>query len=194
MRFDIRPVQLANTLDTALRMVRYGLCNPVRAGLVDDPWMWPWSTLRDLSGAAYPIWTPRAAIAEALEIPANRLLAKLTNLAESRSRAPRIVPVTMATFEAMRTAVASALRMQEADVYAHPLGRKLMVQASDAIALPCIGRVADELGCARCTIYRDRHPCHSALDAVLLCLGDARLRRGPDAVAPKTDERWRAGM
>ena len=44
VRFDVLPVEPANTADIAMRMVRYGLCNPVRAGLVDDAWAWPRST------------------------------------------------------------------------------------------------------------------------------------------------------
>ena len=54
IQFDVLEPELANSVAIAQRMMRYGYFNPVHAGLVDDPWRWPWSTLRDLVGAAYP--------------------------------------------------------------------------------------------------------------------------------------------
>jgi hypothetical protein len=38
-------------IDKAARVARYIDLNPCRAGLVDHPLSWPWTTLRDLVGA-----------------------------------------------------------------------------------------------------------------------------------------------
>jgi hypothetical protein len=184
VRFDVRPVQPATTRDIAMRMARYGIFNPVEAGLVDDPWSWPWSTLRDLGGAAYPIWTTPAATAAAIGVTPKAVVSTLTTNADHRPTPPRRVPVAIASLEAVRAAVASTLRVPELEVLSTPLGRRLVVQASEAFAMPGTRRLASALACCERTIQRDRAPRHSALDAVLLCLGDERLRRGPDSVPP----------
>ena len=57
VRMDVLEPDRANSAAIAGRKMRYGFFNPVRAGLVDDPWRWTFSTLRDLGGAAYPLWT-----------------------------------------------------------------------------------------------------------------------------------------
>ena len=49
--------QPATTAKIMWRIVRYILWNPVRANLVEDPWSWPWSTLRDLGGVIVQPWT-----------------------------------------------------------------------------------------------------------------------------------------
>jgi len=183
VRFDVLAPEPANSRDIAARTVRYGLLNPVRAGLVDDPWAWPWSTLRDLGGAAYPVWTAPARIAAVLAIPPKTLFSKLATTADHRAPPPRRVPIAIASLDALRCAVGSTLRVPAGEVLAEQLGRRLVVQASEAFAMPSTSRLAKELGCCERTIQRDRAPRHSALDAVLLCLGDERLRRCPGAVA-----------
>jgi hypothetical protein len=182
VRFDIGPEDLANTREIAGRMVRYGVFNPVRAGLVDDPWAWPWSTLRDLGGAAYPAWTSATAIGAAIGVRAPAVIGLLTSNADFRAASPRRTPVVAASLEALVSAVGAALRIPDREVLSLPIGRRLVVQASEAFARPGTGRLAAALGCTERTIQRDRQPRHAALDAVLLCLGDDRLRRGPDSV------------
>lgn len=182
VRFDIGPEDLANTREITGRMIRYGVFNPVRAGLVDDPWAWPWSTLRDVGGAAHPCWTSPAAIGAAIGVRAPAVIGLLTSNADFRVAPPRRTPIAAASFEALRSAVGSALRMPAREVDALPLGRRLVVQASEAFAAPGTQRLAEALGCTERTIQRDRFPRHAVLDAVLLCLGDERLRRGPDVV------------
>lgn len=182
VRFDIGPDDVANTREIAGRMVRYGVFNPVRAGLVDDPWMWPWSTLRDLGGAAFPVWTPVAAVGAAIGVRTSAVIGRVTANADFRALPPRATPIAAASFEALLSAVASVLRISDRDVLASSLGRRLVVQASEAFASPGTRRLAEALGCGERTVRRDRSPRHPALGAVLLCLGDARLRQGPDSV------------
>jgi REP element-mobilizing transposase RayT len=52
------PVALPNA-QHARRTLRYVLLNPCRAGLVNDPLAWPWSTHRDRVGLAVPSIGPR---------------------------------------------------------------------------------------------------------------------------------------
>lgn len=182
VRFDIGPEDIANTREIAGRMVRYGVFNPVRAGLVDDPWAWPWSTLRDLGGSVFPVWTPAAAVGAAIGVRAPAVIGRLTTNADFRAVTPKGAPIAAASFDALTSAVASVLRISERDVIESSLGRRLVVQASEAFASPGTRRLAEALGCGERTVRRDRSPRHPALDAVLLCLGDARLRRGPDSV------------
>lgn len=175
--FDVLDPQPVTTLRIALRTIRYGFLNPVRDRLVTDAWTWRWSTMRDLAGAAFPIWTPRNAIAAALRVPAGRLLHLVTTEADHRPPPPSAAVVATATFDGMRSAVAAALRMPESAVIDTSIGRRLIVQASAAIRLPDTAYLARELGCSKRTIHRDRAVPHSALDAVMMCLADERLRR-----------------
>jgi hypothetical protein len=176
IRFDVLEPEVANSVKTAGRMMRYGFYNPVRAGFVDDPWRWPFSTLRDLGGAVHPAWTPISTISAFLGLSPATALRTLTTVANRCAKAPIVARVELASVSAIRGAVASALRVPIAEAIDRPLGRRLAIQAADAIAGPTARRLATELGCSERTIHRLRHPRHSALDAVLLCLGDDRLR------------------
>ncbi|HET6582858.1 MAG TPA: hypothetical protein VFG69_05410, partial [Nannocystaceae bacterium] len=129
VRFDVLPEEPANSAEIATRMIRYGVFNPVRAGLVADPWAWPWSTLRDLGGAVVRIWTPPAQVAAVVEMPTKTVLARLTSTADLRAPLPERTPVTTATFAALQRAVASALRIPDLEVPTLALGRRLVVQA-----------------------------------------------------------------
>ncbi len=176
VRFDVVHVEPASSSAIAARMIRYGLLNPVRSGLVDDPWKWHWSTLRDLGGAVHPVWTDATAVARRLAVPPANLLTKLSTTADERPAPPRFTPLVAATFDGLRDAAAAALRLEPAKALGDRLGRLLIVQAAHAIALPDAERLAAALGCSGRTVRRHRAARHPALDAVLLCLVDPRLR------------------
>lgn len=175
--FDVLDPQPVSTLRIALRTVRYGFLNPVRDNLVTDAWTWRWSTMRDLIGAAYPIWTPAAAIASALRLPIGDLARDVSTEGDHRPPVPLGATVVAATIEGIRSAVAAALRMPESAVLDTSLGRRLVVQASSVISVPDAIHLAKALGCSRRTIHRDRARRHPALDAVMMCLADERLRQ-----------------
>jgi hypothetical protein len=137
--------------------------------------------LRDLAGAAHPIWTPASRIARSLAIPEARLIEMLTTTADHRPAPPQKHPTIAANLPALREAVAAALRVADTD---GGRARRLIVQAAHAITLPGVRRLADELGCSPRTVFRDRAARDSALEAVLLCLGDARLRADAKAAVP----------
>jgi hypothetical protein len=176
VRFDIREIQEATTRAIAGRMMRYGFNNAVRAGLVPDPWCWRWSTLRDLAGAAHPIWTPLSQVASTLRVRPEKLLQTVTWTADLKPQSPRSEPVLAATFDGVVASVAAALRVPEPDVASSRIGRTLVVQTAGAIAPPNTASLAERLGCSERTIRRDLASRHPALDAALLCLSDVRLR------------------
>ncbi len=175
VRFDVI-VETANTTDIAMRMIRYGFFNPVRDGLVGDPYAWRWSTLRDLVGAAYPIWTHAPRIAKALRVTEEHLLRRVTHNADLRPRRPELVPVSAASLPALRAATTAALRIDGEALPRHVMGRELVVQAAYEVGMPAAAQLAAELGRSARTIRRVRALRHPALPAVLLCLADVRLR------------------
>lgn len=173
VRFDVI-VEVANNPDIVLRMMRYGFLNPLQDSLVTDPYAWRWSTLRDLVGATYPIWTPAPGVAKALGMKQEGLLRRVTQSADVRPRRPERVPAIAASLPALHGATEAALRIDAASE--HMLGRQLLVQAAYAVGMPNAERLASALGCSGRTIRRDRARSHPAVSAVLLCLADDRLR------------------
>jgi hypothetical protein len=120
VRFDVREPEVAHNADIAGRMMRYGFFNPVRARLVDDPWRWQWSTLRDLGGAAYPCWTPLDRVAAFLERSPSSAMRGLTTLGNHHGPPPCLRSVTIASIEGVRAAVAATLRVPASEVDALP--------------------------------------------------------------------------
>ncbi len=175
-RFDII-IEVANSRATAARMVRYGYLNPVRAGLVVDPWMWPWSTLRDIGGAIYPAWTSLEHLAAALGRSPSGLVRGLTSSAEFSSPIPQIQPLQTAGVDAIQRAVAAACRVPFDSVLLQRTTRRLCVQASLEVRQVSATLVAEDLGLSRRTVTRLRTPPHPGMNAVALCLSDARLRQ-----------------
>ena len=176
VRFDVM-VEIANNADITMRMIRYGFHNPLQDSLVTDPYAWRWSTLRDLVGAAYPIWTHAPRVAKALGVKEAGLLRRVTQNADLRPRRPELVPTAAVSMHALQDATAAALRIDS--VTEHVLGRQLLVQAAYAVGMPIAAQLAAALDRSGRTIRRDRARRHPALFAVLLCLADARLRHAP---------------
>ena len=168
--FDVWPAATAERLAIATQMMRDAFDRPVREGLVADPWAWRWSTLRDLAGAADPIWTPASRIAKALGVAPSRLIATFTS-----SEPPKRASALLASVAGLRAAVAAALRIELEEVDRTARSRRLVAQVAAAIEMPGVRRLAGELGWSERTLFRDRVQRDDALDAVLLCLSDARL-------------------
>lgn len=173
VRFDVL-VEVANNADIAARQIRYGFYNPLQDSLVTDPYAWRWSTLRDLVGAAYPIWTAAHRVADVLALRPERLLRLVTTNADLRPRRPELATSAAASMDVFLDATSAALRL--ADPARNGLGRKLVVQAAYAVGAPKAPQLAADLGCCKRTVERVRAQRHPALSAVLLCLSDARLR------------------
>jgi hypothetical protein len=178
VRFDVLTPQSAHSVAIGGRMIRYGFFNPPRARLTDDPFAWPWSTLRDLVGASEPIWTPLSRLASTLRLSAEATLRGLTTIRGATSSLPRRTPILSTSVEADLQAARSVLRETDPAEVSTTL-RRLVVRASFEIGTPRVGRLAAALDCSVRSIHRDRTAHHPAVDAVLLALGDARLIVGP---------------
>ena len=176
VQFDVLEPQVASSPAIAGRMICYGFFNPVRAGLLDDPLAWPWSTLRDLVGAVAQTWTPIGRVASVLGLRADACVRALTSLGEHRSAPLRAGPIGAASWDAVQDAVMSALRLSDVAEILEPRPRRLFVQACYAVGKPHQLALAERLDCSERSIRRDRAGRDAALDAVLRCLGDARLR------------------
>jgi hypothetical protein len=190
VRLDLMAPEPAHTVQIAGRQMRYGFFNPPRAGLVEDPWCWPLSTLRDLAGAAYPCWTPLAQVAAQLGTTPTRALAALTTTADRRVQPLAVGRPVVAALDTVQAAITSALRFDPRASLERPLGRTLAVQTLIELGIPSGDGLAQLVGCSPSTVRRIRAPRHPGLDAVLRCLGDERLRhvpggrQGPDSRAP----------
>lgn len=181
VRFDVL-VEIANSPDIAMRMIRYGFHNPIGDALVGDPYAWRWSTLRDLVGAVYPIWTPASRVAKTLGVKEEHLLRRVTHNADLRPRRPELVASASVSVAALCDATAAALRIDDHDLSRHALARRLVVQAAHEVGVPDLAQLSTLTGASDRTIRRVRGRRHPALAAVLLCLSDARLRH---AAAPR---------
>jgi hypothetical protein len=175
--FHLLDPEPANSWPIVARMMRYGYYNAVRAAMVDDPWSWRWSTLRDLAGATYPVWTPLSTVAEAFGQAPAHVLRTLTTLGDHRPPLPSRSRPHVATVPAIRSATSSALRISLSATMATVQSRRLVVQASDAINPLSARRLGAVLGLGERTIYRLRGTRASGLRAVLACLADPRLLR-----------------
>jgi hypothetical protein len=198
VRVDVEPPQPAMTRAIAGRQVRYGIGNPLRAGLVEDPWQWPWSTLRDLGGAVDPVWTELPWLAGQLQVSPAAAMRALTSFADVRVPPLQTQVPIVASLDIVQAAISSALRFDPRGSIDRPLGRILGIQAMVELGRPCGRDLAQLLGCSTATLRRQRAPRHPALDAVMRCLADPRLRTRPEVAlvgrgygsAPVTAAAW----
>lgn len=109
-------------------------------------------------------------------MPPAQALRRLTAIGDFRAPPLESASPTVASVDAACEAVASALRWSVAEVRRHPRGRRLVIQALYAIGRPHASRLAAALGCSRRTVQRALVTSDDALDAVLRCLADRRLR------------------
>ena len=174
--------QPATTAKIAWRAVRYILWNPVRAKLVDDPWSWPWSTLRDLGGVIVHPWTidPIRHAARRVGVARTQVLPQLTTFEGAQPPLPTPAdfehpPVT--TLERMAAAVASSLRASPRDIARRGDARTLFVHLATTCGRVSKAALADACEVRGRSIYRllDQ-PTPPALRSALRCLQDPRLR------------------
>jgi hypothetical protein len=179
VKFDILDPEPANSPAIVGRMIRYGLFNPTRANLIDDPFAWTWSTLRDLVGACHPVWTPLSRVASTLRLSSQLTLRTLTTVDGHSYAPPTLQSLPTAGVAQVRLAVRSALRIVTPITTLSATERRLVVETCFHIGAPRVDEIAAQLGCSVRSIHRDRATHHPALDAVLLCLTDPRLLRDP---------------
>ncbi len=185
VRIDVREAERATTRRTAGRMIRYGLFNPIRAGLVDDPYAWTWSTLQDLSDAAFPQWTSMQRISACLRLSVRQTRRALTTTADCTPPPPRrVLPLSFGV-QAALSAAAAALRVPIPDVLSLRVGRRVSVQLLYMVGTPRVTDVAQALELGESTVRRLRHaPVDAATQAALACLAEPRFTPPDENRAP----------
>ncbi len=183
-RFEtLEPAPLRSPAITA-RAVRYVLLNPVREGLVTDPFAWEFSTLRDLADATWPGWVDTERLSKAVAIRPQHLLEFMTRSQDRRTKALVDDRPVVAAREAVLESVAAVLHIDPCEVLNCAVGTTLVVQTVEAIGLTSCAAIEAAFAIPARSVRRKRSPPHPALPAVIRCLSDARLRhrawrRGP---------------
>lgn len=172
-RFDVFRPEPIRTPAILGRTVRYVVRNPVATRLVDDPWAWPWSTLRDVGGAIASPWMTRGALAHRIRRNPSGLLRYLTEGAPELAGFPP--GGSLVALETCRAAVASCLRCPPDLIRRRGSARHLMVQLAYSVGAPRVREVARACAAAENTVRRLREQAHPALHAARICLADPRL-------------------
>lgn len=180
------------------RSVRYVWLNPCRpwgsavgaVQLIDDPLVWPWSTLRDAVGAIIDPWTPAARVVHAFgwadaRFPEHRLHAYATR-DEHVSRGARLFPEVASprtsSLKAVQLAALAATRARPEALRRRGRPRRVMVGLAYQQGWDRPQRLAEQLGVHPDSVSRIARSTHSDETGVAaLCL-DPRLQRGPEVV------------
>lgn len=174
--------QPATTAKVVWRVIRYVVNNPVRAGLVDDPWCWPWSTLRDLGGVIARPWTVASVreAARSVGVSRARVLPELSSLNGApvpvpKREDPETAPVV--SLSAIAAAVASTLRCEPSDIRRRGPARTLFLHMAARYGAVPKQQLADACGLRIRAIRKTlQHPPPPSLRPALRCLQDPRLR------------------
>jgi hypothetical protein len=174
-------------VERAARVARYVDLNAVRAGLVDHPLAWPWSTVRDLVGAVPKPAVDRSLHARALgHRRATRPDDWLSYLGTDNrvvDRRPLQPPVSASnrlpacSVEALREAVCSALRVRASAFRKRGPARDLLVALARDQGLHDTGLLAELCSTTR-RAFQQPEPRTVPLQwlaACRVCLGDDRL-------------------
>jgi hypothetical protein len=173
------------------RQVRYVALNPCRARLVSCPLAWPWSTHRDVVGCVLDPWVTSERLAAALGQRAHGFAARHHAYVSGDPRArvegtplpTAAEPTELSRFSLrhIAEAVAAATRAPLDAVRHRGFSRALFVPLAFDQGWVHVARLAQLCNCSARTITRLSQTIdQDALRIARLCLGDARLRRGPD--------------
>lgn len=168
------------------RQVRYVVLNPCRAGIVDDPLRWLWSTHRDVMGAVAQPWVSVHRLAAALDRPARGFASAHHRYVSSdpsvnvAGTAPPVAAERRTSpaepIERIAWAAAAALRVPLDAVRHRGEPRRLLVQLACARGWRDVRALAGACNAAPRTVQRLlASPPGPSVAAGLLCLGDDRL-------------------
>jgi hypothetical protein len=163
------------------RKTRYTHLNPVREGVVDDPLVWPWSTLRDALGVVVDPWVAPGRMQRILRQAPRQLHAFTTSLLRPEFQTPLAQPDLCGGWSVSLTAVAqacaSALRCRPDHLQSkgHPI-RPTFVALARRAGNPRVEDLAAACHVAKRGVTRlhDRADART-VDIALRCLADARL-------------------
>ncbi|MED5371757.1 MAG: hypothetical protein VX899_12125 [Myxococcota bacterium] len=151
------------------RETRYIHLNPCRAGMVDDPLAWPWSTYRDAVGFAHSPVRPK-------HREPHRLHA-YTSQDESVSLEGSQLPGGMSrdpTLHELQAAVSGYCRMPIHQLDQRGPARSLLLRSAKALICAKPGELADMLDTSPATLRRQGPPDEHVQRTALL-LGDPRF-------------------
>lgn len=190
--------QIVTTPQIHRRTDRYIILNPNRAGLVDDPLLWPWSTHRDVVGAVARPWVEPSYLARLHQEEAHGFASRWHRYATradgvsaaassplirpaSQLQSTSLVSLVSATLAATRSGVGALRTKSKARAIFLSLAQRHGLVDGTVLRLVC--------GVSPTTISRHRRrPPPDGLAAAELCLAEPRLRRH---LEPEVD-RWLA--
>lgn len=185
LRWQPPDLQRITTPKIHARAVRYDHLNPCRAGLVDDPLAWPYSTHRDVVGAVASPWVDADRLASALGHRADgfgewfhRYVSRDLSTNQHGSRSPIVTATSLDALPIARliAAVLAATRSRVEALRRRTPARELFLALArrhgwaDGTLLRWI------CGVSKSTIHRHRYADDPpGLRAAELCLSDPRL-------------------
>ncbi len=182
----VPPPAVIADLQHAARQVRYAALNPCRRGLAADPLGWLWSTHRDVLGAVVDPWVTGTRLAEALARDGpgfaashHRYVSGDPSVDPTGTPAPTPLSLDALPFESLAdvlAAVAAAARGHPADVCRRSAVRELFVSVARWAHGADTARLSAITGLSPRSVRRRPLPTDAELQAVRMCLGDARLR------------------
>jgi hypothetical protein len=180
---DDDPVKLA-------RQTRYVALNPQRARLVDDPLDWTWSTHRDVVGAVARPWVTADRLAPALDRSPDGFaewwhgyVGREDDADEDALWFPTAATPTLFakhSLDDVARAVAASMRANVSDIQKRGPVRSLFLVVAPLAGWRDSAVLASYCGITPRAVQKSFHRMPPvAIDAALLCLGDARLRCDP---------------
>ncbi|HZO16950.1 MAG TPA: hypothetical protein VFB62_26920 [Polyangiaceae bacterium] len=176
------------------RQMRYTVLNPSRAGFVDDPLSWPWSTHRDVVGAIADPWVT----GERLGASLGPRLASAQDIHAYVSGDPSVAiagtpfpfddgftDVSEVPLLWVMQAAASATRGCVDDVRARTHTRRAFVQLAHRAGWRDTGVLAAACNTTTQAVRDHLRQAPRELGAAALCLSDARLRVSKTYVMPR---------
>ena len=157
---------------------------PAQLDLVADPLEWPWSTHRDLLGAAIDPWVRPARLASALGLAHEGCAEQhRARVAEALPRVPPALPAPARPgepypIEVIEAAVRSATRGPVHAIRRAGLARQLFATLAPQHGHPTRLEIAARCGTTTRTVSNlwRRRPAQEDLEVARLCLADPRLR------------------
>ncbi len=169
-------------------VVRYVVLNPCRKSLVDDPVLWPWSTYRDVLGAAVDPWVDAERLARCLGeceagfVPRFHRYVTLDNRVAEEARAlpapARPTPTPTHSLDEIALATAASLRCPFEAIQRRGKPRQLFLALARCQGWTDSRVLAEACGVTPRAIRKPSEaPAPSHVRAGLVCLGSRRWTR-----------------
>lgn len=182
------PATATDPIDDPLKIARhdrYIALNPARAGLVDDPLAWPWSTYRDVMGCVDSPWVPVARLARILRCPVDGFRVRYHRYV-SADPSTSVAGTPLPTTQGLARGTQSLGELLAAALAAHRAHPSALKRSSPArrtfisLAVHCgwyqPSLLAELCGISKRTVRWYAERVGPPSEAAWLCLADRRLR------------------